>query len=360
MQRRKLFLFQPAVKLHAFLGAAHHRFYEIVLIVAGKPRQPFDLTKHHLFQKVHTDIMGRGTGPPVALIVGTVEILDIGVALVEMEVEVIAAIGTHQQTGKHIAFPIVGTALAYLPSLLLDLLPHGAVNDRLMHILENDPVFTVILDPLFVLIGFGIGLEVEDIAAILLQGQYLCDGGAVPFRRRLLLAFSGPLDALLEPIGPRGEDTFPLKLGGDLLRPKPVQGHAVNVSDHLGRFIVHDPTLRIVGVFNVPVGRLSHRLTSVPLDLVADAPLLTDIASVPLVEQIADRSQLIFTFGGVDVVGYRHQADIMFREKFLGQSSDLYVVAAQTGKVLYEHGSSASFFKLTDHLHKTGAVHRDA
>lgn len=50
----------------------------------------------------------------------------------------------------------------------------------------------------------------------------------------------------------------------------------------------------------------------------------------------------------------------MFREKFLGQSSDLYVVAAQTGKVLYEHGSSASFFKLTDHLHKTGAVHRDA
>ena len=97
--------------------------------------------------------MGRGTGPPVALIVGTVEILDIGVALVEMEVEVIAAIGTHQQTGKHIAFPIVGTALAYLPSLLLDLLPHGAVNDWLMHILENDPVFTVILNPLFVLVG---------------------------------------------------------------------------------------------------------------------------------------------------------------------------------------------------------------
>lgn len=155
-----------------------------------------------------------------------------------------------------------------------------------MHILENDPVFTVILNPLFVLVGFGIGLEVEDIAAILLQGQYLCDGGAVPFCRRLLLALSGPLDTLLEPVGPRGEDTFPLKLGGDLLRPKPVQGHAVNVSDHLGRFIVYDPTLRIVRVFDVPVGRLSHRLTGVPLDLVADAPLLADIAGVPLVEEV--------------------------------------------------------------------------
>ena len=102
----------------------------------------------------------------------------------------------------------------------LDLLPHSTVNDRLMHILKNDPVFTVILDPLFVLVGFGTGLEVEDIAAILQQGQYLCDGGAVPFRWRLLLAFSGPLNPLLEPVGLRSEAAFPLKLGGDLLREK--------------------------------------------------------------------------------------------------------------------------------------------
>ena len=97
-------------------------------------------------------IRDRGTGPPVALVVGAVKILDIGVALVEMEVEVIATIGTHQQTGKHIAFSIVSAALPYFPSLLLDLFPHGTVNDRLMHILENDPVFTIILNPLFVLV----------------------------------------------------------------------------------------------------------------------------------------------------------------------------------------------------------------
>ena len=120
-----------------------------------------------------------------------------------------------------------------------------------MHVLENDPVFTVILDPLFVLVGFGIGLEVEDISTILLQGQYLCDGGVVPFCRRLLLAFSGP-------IGPRGEDTFPFKLGGNLLRHKPIQGHAVYAPPDLGRFIIHDPTLRIVGVFDVTVGRLAQ------------------------------------------------------------------------------------------------------
>jgi len=164
-----------------------------------------DLAKHHLLQKIHTDIIRRGTSPSAALIVGTVEILDFRVPLVEMEVEIAATISAHQEAGKHIAFPFIGAALADFPPLLLDLLPYGTINNRLMHILENGPVFKVILDSLFVLVGFGIGLEVEDITAILLEGQYLCDGGTVPFRRRPLLAFSGPLDTLLEPIGPWGE-----------------------------------------------------------------------------------------------------------------------------------------------------------
>ena len=50
----------------------------------------------------------------------------------------------------------------------------------------------------------------------------------------------------------------------------------------------------------------------------------------------------------------------MLREKFLGQSSYLNIVTAQTGKVLYKHGGGPAFFNLTDHLYKTGAVHRDA
>ena len=49
----------------------------------------------------------------------------------------------------------------------------------------------------------------------------------------------------------------------------------------------------------------------------------------------------------------------MLREKFLGQSADLDVVAAQAGKVFDKYCGGPSLFKLPDHLHKTRAVHGD-
>ena len=172
--------------------------------------------------------MGRGTRSSVALVVGTVEILDIRIALIEMEVEIAATVSAHQEAGEHIAFPIVCPALTYLTTLLLHLLPNTPVNDRLMHIFEHNPVFTVVVNALFVFVGFGVCFEIENIAAILLQGQDLGNRGAVPLRRRLLFALSGPLDALLKPVGARGEYFFPFELGGNLLRSKPLQGHTVN------------------------------------------------------------------------------------------------------------------------------------
>lgn len=155
-----------------------------------------------------------------------------------------------------------------------------------MDVLEDHPVFTVVLQALFVLVGFRVGLEVENVAAILLEGEYLRDGGAVPHGRPALLAFAGALDALFKPIGSRREDLFLRQLHRDLLCPEALQGHAVNPPHHLGRFFIHDPAFRIVGVLDVAIGRLAHRLARVALDLVADAPLLADIAGVPLVEEV--------------------------------------------------------------------------
>ena len=97
--------------------------------------------------------MGRGAGAAVALIVGAVEISDLRVSLIEMEMQVVYAIGTDQQTGKHILFAFIGTALADFAPFLLNLLPHGTVNDRLMDVFEYHPIFTVIFDPLLVLVG---------------------------------------------------------------------------------------------------------------------------------------------------------------------------------------------------------------
>ena len=56
--------------------------------------------------------MGGSTGPTVALVVGAVKILDVGVALIEMKVQVVSAISADQKAGEHIALPFVGAALA--------------------------------------------------------------------------------------------------------------------------------------------------------------------------------------------------------------------------------------------------------
>ena len=113
--------------------------------------------------------MGRGTSPSVALVVGTIKILDLGIALIEMIMEVVSAVGTNQQTRKHIFLAIICSSSAPRSSFLLNLLPHGAVYDRFVYVFENDPIFTVIINPFLVLIRFRVGLEIENIAAVFLQ-----------------------------------------------------------------------------------------------------------------------------------------------------------------------------------------------
>ena len=118
--------------------------------------------------------------------------------------------------------------------------------------------------------------------------------------------------------------------------------------------------LWIIRVLDVTIGRLAHRLTGIALDLIADAPLFADIAGVPLVEQVADRGKLIFALRRVDVIRNGYQTDIVIREKFLRQPSNLNVVAPQAGKVFDKDSGGFSLFQLADHFHEAGAIHRHA
>ena len=204
--------------------------------------------------------MGRGASAAVALIIGTVEISDLRVSLIEVEMQVVPAIGTDQQAGKHILLALVGSALADFAPFLLNLLPHGAINNRLMDIFENHPIFTVVFDSL---------------------------------GRRLLLAFSGTLDTLFQPVGPWGQNFLPLKLSGNLLRSHAIQGHTVDTLDHLGGLIVYDPVFGAIRVFHIAIGRLAHRLARIALDLIADSALFGNVPRVPFVEQVADRGKLV-------------------------------------------------------------------
>ena len=113
--------------------------------------------------------MSRCAAAPATVVIGTVEILDIVVTLVEVIIQVVTAIRADQQAAEHIPFPVLGFPSANFPTFFLNLFPDGTVNNWLMDILKNGPVLTVIGNPLFVLVRLGIGLEVQDISALLLQ-----------------------------------------------------------------------------------------------------------------------------------------------------------------------------------------------
>ena len=88
------------------------------------------------------------------------------------------------------------------------------------------------------------------------------------------------------PVDARGQDAVLFKLRGNLLRSDPFQRHAVNPPHDLRRFLVHDPAFGVLRVFDVPVRRLPHGFSGIALDLVADAPLLADVARIPFVDTI--------------------------------------------------------------------------
>jgi hypothetical protein len=86
----------------------------------------------------------RGNALAAAVVVGAVEILNIMVALIEMEIEIAAAIGAPQKAGKHIFLAVKGLALAYLPALLLYLFPYFPLDDGRVYVLENRPIFLAV------------------------------------------------------------------------------------------------------------------------------------------------------------------------------------------------------------------------
>ena len=58
---------------------------------------------------------------------------------------------------------------------------------------------------------------------------------------------------------------------------------------------------------------------------------------IPFVEKIADGSQLVFTFVGVDVVRNSDQPNVVIGKELLGQSADLDVITPQAAEIFYKH-----------------------
>lgn len=103
------------------------------------------------------------------VITGAAEILNIRVTLVKMEMHISAAVRTDKDTGKHILFSARCLTLTNLAALSLDSLKGLPFDNRFVHIEEDHHIFRSVAVTLLIFVGLGIGLEIDDVAAILLR-----------------------------------------------------------------------------------------------------------------------------------------------------------------------------------------------
>ena len=137
----------------------------------------------------------------------------------------------------------------------MHLFPSHTVNDGLMDIEEDCPVFFRVFNTALHLVGLGIGLEVDHIATVFLQGEDFLDGGVVPLGR-LQRAFGAALaNPLAGSIGRGVQRPHRPQRRSNLQGAVALQGQTVDAAHHLGSLRVNDPKTGIVRVFHVAIGR---------------------------------------------------------------------------------------------------------
>ena len=114
---------------------------------------------------------------------------------------------------------------------------------------EDSPIFFGIVQTALIFEGLGVGLEIDQGARVLPEGQDFGYGGLTPFAGGVLALFAALTDALALPILCGGQDAVLLQQAGRGFDPLPLYAEPVNSADDLGGFIVNDPLPEIVRVF---------------------------------------------------------------------------------------------------------------
>ena len=81
--------------------ASDHGLDKVIFVFAGEAGQPLDLVQNDLFQEVQPDIVRLAALAIAGVVILTTEKLDVVVVLVEVEIEVAAALRAFQQAGEY-------------------------------------------------------------------------------------------------------------------------------------------------------------------------------------------------------------------------------------------------------------------
>lgn len=187
-----------------------------------------------------------------------------------------------------------------------------------MDVEKDCPVFLRVFNPPLYLVGLGIALEVDHVAAIFLQGKDFLDGGVVPLGR-LQRTFGAALaDSLAGAVGRGVQNPGGTERCCDLHRAVAFQRQTIDAAYHIGSLRVDHPKPGIVRVLDITVRRRGQRDAGIAFHLVDDPALLGNVFGVPLVHNVAEWGEIILTLVAVNAIGNGNQPNVV-----LGKNSSV-------------------------------------
>ena len=134
---------------------------------------------------------------------------------------------------------------------LLHLLPRVAVNDRLVNVLEDCPIFFWVLNSCFVSERLLRALEVDDITAVFLLCEHLGNGCLAPLIRIGLCLLTTSTHTLTLPIGLWYKNFIILENSCNSLVSVSFDTKSKYPLHNLCRIGINDPLLGIIGRFDI-------------------------------------------------------------------------------------------------------------
>ena len=110
----------------------------------------------------------------------TGKIVVIGIVVGILVIEVRTTIGAFEISGEHVLFNALWFAIFGVAKGFLDILPKRSLNNRVVNIFMNLPVFLRVIQAVFQLIGFAVRPKVYDVARIHLICKDLMNDADIP------------------------------------------------------------------------------------------------------------------------------------------------------------------------------------
>lgn len=217
-----------------------------------------------------------------------------------------------------------------------------------MGVLKHHPRLRWVPHDFFALEGLLKSFEVHRIAQIVLVAQYIGDGRCVPVVWVVEVTPARSACPLVSQ-HPRSKDLQLSQVPGDFAGAVAFSGHLEDQPDNWSGFRVNGQMA--FAVSQIAVGGLcGDPLTAHALGPKYRPDLLAGVLSVPLVDDVAERGEVVVLPLAVHAVVDRDKPHIVLREADLCVHPYLQVVAAETGHILDDDRADEAAFNIGQHL----------